>query len=138
MNRHDSRETVKNRVNKIYSLPPSMTLNYFLSQFLKGFNFAFPSIIWIKPIAFGSSDLRAFSTIAWQFSICIARFNILFSHAKPSATSICVCWIKFSKSSLPNRYIKTFMVSPVISGSFAISMNVSWKAINHLSVSLGR
>ena len=24
---HDSRETVKNRVNKIYSLPPSMTLN---------------------------------------------------------------------------------------------------------------
>ena len=27
VNRHDSRETVKNRVNKIYSLPPSMTLN---------------------------------------------------------------------------------------------------------------
>ena len=25
--KHDSRETVKNRVNKIYSLPPSMTLN---------------------------------------------------------------------------------------------------------------
>ena len=60
VNRHDSRETVKNRVNKIYSFATFYDFELFLSQFLKGFNFAFPSIIWIKPIAFGSSDLRAF------------------------------------------------------------------------------
>ena len=50
----------QNRVNKIYFFATFYDFELFLSQFLKGFNFAFPSIIWIKPIAFGSSDLRAF------------------------------------------------------------------------------
>ena len=79
MNRHDSRETVKNRVNKIYSLPPFYDFELFLSQFLKGFNFAFPSIHnLIKPIAFDRPTFGPSSTICLAVSICIARLTFCF------------------------------------------------------------
>ena len=45
---------------------------------MKGFNFAFPSIIWIKPIAFDRPTFGPSSTICFEVSTFIALETLAF------------------------------------------------------------